>query len=82
MDTASVAAAVWCPPATLDSACWMSAHAAMTELKTMRPKEKSAMGVTEPPNQSTSPYAIRMMVRFLKMVYTGMDRNFSAQVLV
>ena len=54
----------------------------MTELKTMRPKEKSAMGVTEPPNQSTSPYAIRMMVRFLKMVYTGMDRNFSAQVLV
>jgi hypothetical protein len=55
VDTASVAAAVWCPPATLDRACWMSAHAAMTELKTMRPKEKSAMGVTEPPNQSTSP---------------------------
>jgi hypothetical protein len=60
----------------------MSAHAAMTELKTMRPKEKRAMGVTEPPNQSTSPYAMRMMVRFLKMVYTGIDRNLSAQVLV
>lgn len=78
VDTASVAASLACP--TLVNACWMSAHAAMTELKTIRPKEKSAMGVTEPPNHSTSPYAIRMMVRFLKMVYTGIERNFSAQV--
>jgi len=46
----------------------MSAQAAMTELKTINPKEKRAMGVTAPPNQRTSPYAIRIMVRFLKMV--------------
>jgi hypothetical protein len=52
----------------LANACWMSAQAAMMELMTMRPNEKSAMGVTEPPNQSTSPYAIKMIVRFLKMV--------------
>jgi hypothetical protein len=46
----------------------MSAHAAMMELKTIKPNEKRAMGVTEPPNQSTSPYAMRMIVKFLKMV--------------
>jgi hypothetical protein len=38
------------------------------ELMTISPKEKRAMGVTEPPNQSTSPYAIKMIVRFLKIV--------------
>lgn len=54
----------------------------MMELSTISPNESSAMDVTEPPNQSTSPYAIRMMVRFLKMVYTGIERNLSAQVLV
>jgi hypothetical protein len=54
----------------------------MTELKTIRPKEKRAMEVTVPPNQRTSPYAIRMIVRFLKMVYTGIERNFRAHVLV
>lgn len=53
----------------------MSAQAAMMELKTIRPKERSVMLVTEPPNQSTSPYAMRMMVKFLKIVYTGMLRN-------
>ncbi len=46
----------------------MSAQAAMTELRTISPKENRAMPVTEPPNQSTSPYAIKMVVRFLKIV--------------
>jgi hypothetical protein len=46
----------------------MSAQAAITELRTINPKEKSAMGVTAPPNQRTSPYAIRIIVKFLKMV--------------
>lgn len=50
------------------NACLISAHAAMTELSTIRPNEKSAMEVTEPPNHNTSPYAIRMIVRFLKIV--------------
>jgi hypothetical protein len=54
----------------------------MIEDKTMRPKEKRAMRVTLPPNQRTSPYAMRMMVKFLKMVYTGMERNLSALVEV
>ena len=40
----------------------------MMELKTMRPKLNRVMLVTDPPNHSTSPYAIRMMVKFLKMV--------------
>jgi hypothetical protein len=64
------------------NACLISAHAAMTELSTIRPKEKRAIEVTDPPNQSTSPYAIKMMVKFLKIVYTGIDRNRSALVLV
>lgn len=46
----------------------MSAQAAMMLLTTMRPKLSRAMPETEPPNHRTSPYAIRMMVRFLKMV--------------
>jgi len=52
----------------LSSACLISAHAAMIELNTIRPNEKSVRPVTEPPNHSTSPYAIRMIVKFLKMV--------------
>jgi hypothetical protein len=68
--------------AMLEMACWMSAQAATMELSTMRPKEKRVIGVTEPPNQSTSPYAMRMMVRFLKMVYTGIERYLSTQVPV
>ncbi len=40
----------------------------MTELSTIRPKENSAIDVTEPPNHNTSPYAIKMMVKFLKIV--------------
>lgn len=47
----------------------------MTELRTIKPKENSAIPVTEPPNHKTSPYAISIIVRFLKMVYTGMERN-------
>jgi hypothetical protein len=54
----------------------------MMELRTIKPKEKSAIGVTEPPNHRTSPYAMRIIVRFLKMVYTGIERNFRAFVLV
>lgn len=60
----------------------MSAQAAMRELRTIKPKEKRVIGETDPPNHKTSPYAIRMMVRFLKMVYTGMERYFSDLVPV
>lgn len=42
-------------PVPLSRACLISAHAAIIELKTMRPKEKSVRPVTEPPNQRTSP---------------------------
>lgn len=34
-------------------AAWISAHAATTEDKTMRPNKKRFIGVTKPPNQST-----------------------------
>lgn len=60
----------------------MSAQAAMTELSTIRPKENRAMEDTAPPNHNTSPYAIRIIVKFLKIVYTGMERYRRAQVLV
>jgi hypothetical protein len=50
------------------NACLISAHAAMTELSTIKPNEKSAMDVTEPPNHNTSPYAIKIIVKFLKIV--------------
>jgi hypothetical protein len=59
-------------------AAWMSAQAATTELKTIKPKDRSIKEVTLPPNQSTSPYAITIMVRFLKMVKTGTERNCRA----
>lgn len=64
------------------SACWISAQAATIELRTIRPNENRAEAVTLPPNQSTSPYAVTIMVRFLKIVYTGTDRNCRALVLV
>ena len=60
----------------------MSAQAATRELKTIRPKENRAMEVTAPPNHSTSPYAMRIIVKFLKIVYTGIERNRRAHVLV
>lgn len=63
-------------------ACLISAHAAIMELSTIRPKENSAMDDTEPPNHSTSPYAIKIIVKFLKMVYTGIERNRRALVEV
>ena len=56
----------------------MSAQAAMTELRTIKPNENRAIPVTEPPNQSTSPYAIMMVVKFLNMVYTGIVKNCRA----
>lgn len=54
----------------------------MTELRTMSPNENRDEGETLPPNQRTSPYAITMMVKFLKIVYTGTERNWRALVLV
>jgi hypothetical protein len=59
-------------------ACLISAQAATTDESTIRPKEKRAIPVTEPPNQRTSPYAIKMIVKFLKIVYTGIERNWRA----
>lgn len=46
----------------------MSDQAAMREESTMRPNETSVKLETDPLNQITSPYAIRMMVRFLNIV--------------
>lgn len=69
----AVASMEECP--LLSIACLISAQAAITELRTISPKEKSVMPVTEPPNQSTSPYAMRIIVKFLKIVYTGIERN-------
>lgn len=40
----------------------------MIELKTINPNEKRAIPVTEPPNHKTSPYAMRMIVKFLNIV--------------
>jgi len=57
---------------------WMSAQAATTELSTIKPNESSVIGVTRPPNQSTSPYATTIIARFLKMVKTGTERNWRA----
>lgn len=59
-------------------AAFTSAHAATMELNTIRPNEKSTRGVTRPPDRRTSPYAMTMMVRFLKMVNTGTERNCRA----
>ena len=55
-------------------AAWISAHAATMELSTMKPNDSKSNGVTLPPNQRTSPYAITIMVKFLKIVYTGILR--------
>lgn len=54
----------------------------MTELSTIKPNENKAIDDTDPPNHNTSPYAINMIVKFLKIVYTGMERYRRAQVLV
>jgi len=45
------------------------------ELRTINPKENKVMEEIEPPNHRTSPYAVKIMVRFLKIVYTGIERN-------
>lgn len=49
-------------------ACWTSAQAATMELSTIKPKDNRARGFTLPPTRKTSPYAITMIVKFLKMV--------------
>jgi hypothetical protein len=46
----------------------MSAQAAMTDEPTMRANDTRVRPVTTPLNMNTSPYAMRMMVRFLKML--------------
>jgi hypothetical protein len=79
VDRAAETSRLWPTPSI---AAWISAQAAMTELRTIRPNESRARGDTLPPNHRTSPYAMTMMVRFLKMVYTGTDRNWRALVLV
>jgi len=66
VDICAAAAPVALP--WLSSACLISAQAAIRELKTIKPNEKSAIEETDPPNHKTSPYAIKMMVKFLKMV--------------
>lgn len=55
-------------PVTLLMAALMSAQAETTDDKTINPKESRAIPVTDPPNHRTSPYAMRMIVRFLKIV--------------
>jgi hypothetical protein len=68
-----------------------SAHAAMTDdptwlsalintegssrIVTINAKATRVRPVTTPLNMNTSPYAMRMIVRFLKIVYTGIERN-------
>lgn len=45
---------------------------------TINKKDTIIMEVTLPPNQSTSPYAIKIMVKFLKIVYIGMGKYCNA----
>lgn len=40
--------------------------------------DPKAMVVTLPPNHKTSPYAIKIIVKFLKIVYTGILKNCNA----
>lgn len=56
------------PEDTLASVVDISAQAAITDEPTMRKKEASVRPVTDPPNHSTSPYAIRIIVRFLNIL--------------
>ena len=46
----------------------MSEPAASKDEMTIKPNEINVRPVTWPPNQRTSPYAIRMMVMFFQMV--------------
>lgn len=46
----------------------ISAQAAMTDDPTINANAARVSPVTDPPNHRTSPYAMRMMVRFLKIV--------------
>jgi hypothetical protein len=51
-----------------DKVLEISAHAAMTDDPTIRANATRVRPVTDPPNQRTSPYAIRMIVRFLNIL--------------
>jgi hypothetical protein len=56
------------PPVAMPVALAISDTAAIIEDKTMKKNETRVNPVTRPPNQRTSPYAIRIIVKFLKMV--------------
>ena len=46
----------------------MSGQAAMTDESTINTNDINTMGVMRPLNHRSSPYAMRMMVKFLKIV--------------
>ena len=54
--------------ASVERVLEISAHAAITDDPTIKANEASVRPVTFPPNHRTSPYAIRMIVRFLKIL--------------
>ena len=56
------------PVDILASVLEISDQAAMTDEPTMRKKEASVRPETDPPNHRTSPYAIRIIVRFLNIL--------------
>lgn len=56
----------------------MSDQAATVELKIIKAKDNKAVGATLAPNHSTSPYAMTIIVKFLKIVKTGTERNWRA----
>jgi len=54
------------PPGPEDDECDTSLHAAIIDETTIKINETIVNAVTRPPNHKTSPYAIRMIVKFLK----------------
>ena len=52
----------------------LSDNAAIIDERTINKKLVIDNLVILLPNQRTSPYAIKMIVRFLKIVYTGIER--------
>ena len=54
--------------AIVDKVLDISAHAAITDDPTIRANATRVRPVTDPPNQRTSPYAMRMIVRFLNIL--------------
>ena len=55
-----------------------SGQIAIRELRTISEKESSVIRDKDPRKQMTSPYAVRIMVRLLKTVYTGIERYWMA----